>query len=100
VVERHEPEAVGGVDDGGQVRILLDLILEATLHPERIEEQVDLAVGERQDGGFLPTVERELEVVGVRTLGPGDITRRELGALVEVVLVAVLAAKLPSWRSA
>ncbi len=87
MVERQESEAVGRVDDSRQVLVLSHLVLEAALHPQRVEQQVDLSIGERQHGRFLPAVKRELEVFGVRTLGPRGVARSELGALVEVVLV-------------
>ena len=87
VVEGEEPEAVRRVDDGGEVLLLRDLVLEPALHAERIQEVVDLVVGEGEHSRFLPTVQVELEVLGVRALGPARIARRELHALVVVVLV-------------
>ncbi len=87
MVERQEPIAVGRVDDGRQVGVLRDLVLEAALHPQRVQQVVDLAVGESEHGGFLATVERVLEVVGKRAFGPGDATGRLLGAGVVVLRV-------------
>ncbi len=67
MVEGEEAIAVGRVDHSLQVLVVDDLVAETTLHTQRVQQQIDLTIGQGEHRSFLSAIERVLEAGCERT---------------------------------